>query len=88
MNNKQAYAPWEIQHGYNSDRFLKNERSRAGECVMRRRAGSSSQRDVLLLSRSQWQERGRKVLAYLDPKEVRVTRTGHSLHLFSFDQTI
>ena len=86
---KGEFASWEKQHGYNSDRFLKNERSRAGECVMRRRAGSSSsQRDVLLLSRSQWQERGRKVLAYLDPKEVRLTRSGHSLHLFSFEQTI
>jgi hypothetical protein len=85
---KGEFASWEKQHGYNNDRFLKSERSRAGEFQIRRRAGSSSQRDVLLLSRSQWQERGRKVLAYLEPKEVRVTRTGHSLRLFSFDQTI
>jgi hypothetical protein len=83
-----SFAPWEKQHGFNNDKALRNEKSRFGEFQIRRRAeSSSSQRDVLLLSRSQWVERGRTVLPDMAAKESRVTRSGYILRLFSFEQT-
>jgi hypothetical protein len=82
------FAPWEKQYGFNNDRVLKNERSRIGEHRIRQRAGSSAvQRDVLLLSRAQWQERGRTVLAGAAPSRVVETRAGNPLRLFSLQQT-
>jgi hypothetical protein len=83
--NKEQYAPWE--RGFDSDRALKNEASRKGELKIRQRPASSSQRDPLLLSSAQWVDRKRSVLAGAAPVKVVVTKAGHPLRLFSFEQT-
>lgn len=99
---KEAYAPFEIQNGYASDRFLRNEPSRAGEYKIRRQNEPSRSGEceiktrvnpalpgVLLLSRSQWRkDRNRKVIvADSQAKRMVMTRTGHHLHLFDESQT-
>jgi hypothetical protein len=85
--NKEAYAPWE--RGFDSDRLLQNEPSRFGEFKIKRRLASSSTKNnpVLLLNRAQWQERRRTVVAGSEAKKVVVSKAGHPLRLFSFEQT-
>jgi hypothetical protein len=83
--NKEVYAPFEIENGFDSDRFLKGEPSRAGEYQIRRPA--SSQREMLLRTREQWAERGRRVLPNVEPAKVLDTKNNHHLRLFSFEQT-
>jgi hypothetical protein len=99
---KEAYAPFEIQNGYASDRFLRNEPSRAGEYKIRQRNEPSRAGEfeiktrvntplisVALMSRSQWRKtQNRRVIAR-DEQAMRVivTSTGHHLHLFSIEQT-
>jgi hypothetical protein len=34
---KGEYGPWEKAHGFASDRFLKDEASRFGECEIKKR---------------------------------------------------
>jgi hypothetical protein len=100
---KEAYAPFEIQNGFDSDRFLRNEPSREGEYKIKRRnepsrAGefeiktsvSTPLTSVTLMSRSQWRKtQNRRVIAR-DEQAMRVivTGTGHHLHLFNESQTV
>jgi hypothetical protein len=80
---KEAYAPFEIQHGFDSDRFLRNEASRAGEYKIKQRSISSR-----LRSRAQWAERGRRVLPNVEPAKVLLdTKNNHHLRLYSIEQT-
>jgi len=83
---REVYAPFEIQHGFDSDRALKNEPSRAGEYQIRQRPASPPH-DTLLRSRAQWAERGRRVLSNVEPAKVLDTKNNHQLRLFSFEQT-
>ena len=83
---KETYAPFEIQNGYASDRYLRNEPSRAGEYHIRRRP-ISSQRESLLNTRAQWAERGRRVLPNVEPATV-LNKNNHQLRLYSFEQTV
>jgi hypothetical protein len=89
--NKEAYAPFEIHNGFASDRFLRNEPSRAGECEIKTRVNPAPAlpSSVLLMSRSQWRKtRNRKVIVGdSQAKRVIVTSTGHHLHLFDESQT-
>jgi hypothetical protein len=91
MNNKQVYASWETQNGYASDRFMKNEASRVGEFEIKARpapSSASSKLEEKLLSHSQWTLYKRKVcVPDSQAKSVVVTKTGHRLCLFSFQQT-
>lgn len=83
---KGAYAPFEIEHGFASDRFLRNEPSRAGEYHIRRRP-ISSQRETFLRTRAQWAERGRRVLPNVEPAKVLDIKNNYKLRLYSFEQT-
>ena len=89
---KEQFAPFEIEHGFASDRFLKGEPSRAGECEIRNRINPAPAlpSSVLLMSRSQWRKtRNRKVIVGdSQAKRVIVTSTGHHLHLFDESQTV
>ena len=80
---KEAYAPFEIQNGFASDRFLRNEPSRVGEYKIKPRPISSQFR-----TRAQWAERGRKVLSDVAPAKVLLdTKNNHRLRLYSIEQT-
>ena len=82
---KEAYAPFEIQNGYASDRFLKNEPSRAGEYKIKQRPISSQR----LRSRAQWAERGRRLLPNVEPAKVMLDiKNNHHLRLYSIEQTV
>ena len=84
---KEAYAPFEIEHGYASDRFLRQEASRAGEYEIKKRP-ASSQHETRLRSRAQWAERGRRVLPNVAPAKVLLdTKNNHHLRLYSSEQT-
>jgi hypothetical protein len=81
---KEAYAPFEIENGFASDRFLRNERSRAGEYQIKRRPVSS-----YLRSRAQCAEFGRIVLPNVAPAKVLLdTKNNHQLRLYSIEQTV
>jgi hypothetical protein len=80
--NKELYAPWE--RGFDSDNALRNERSRFGECELKRRPASPS---IRLLSSAQWKERRRRVISNVAPVKTVVTKAGHPLRLFSLEQT-
>jgi hypothetical protein len=85
---KEVYAPWEIRNGFNSDRFLRNEPSRAGEFEIKRRPAALP-RDPNLLSRTQWKLRDRTVVVSDHyAKSVVATRNGHHLCLFDKTQTV
>ena len=87
--NKEQYAPWEVQHGFASDRFLRNEASRASECELRPRTPSPAPRDPNLLSRTQWKLCDRKVVVPDGrAKRLVVTKNGHHLYLFDETQTV
>jgi hypothetical protein len=87
----ELFAPWEKEHGFDSDRFMKNETSRLGECEIKKRpasSASSSNLEQKLLSHSQWTVYNRKVcVPDSQAKSVVVTKTGHRLSLFSLEQT-
>jgi hypothetical protein len=85
--NKEVYAPWE--RGFDSDNALRNERSRFGECELKRCPASPSIESgtVRLLSSAQWKERRRRVISDVAPVKVVVTKAGHPLRLFSLEQT-
>jgi hypothetical protein len=96
--NRGIYSSWEIQHGYNSDHFLKGEASRVGEYEIKRRAETKQQPassapapsklEQKLLSHSQWTVYNRKVcVPDSQAKSVVVTKTGHRLSLFGLEQT-
>ena len=83
---QELFAPWEIQHGYASDRFLRQETSRLGEFEIKRRPALTPERK--LLSHSQWSAFNRRVCAPdSQAHTVVVTKTGHRLCLFTFEQT-
>ena len=90
--NKEQYAPWEVQHGFNNERALRNEESRASEIEIRTRVNPAPALpiSVRLMSRSQWRKtQNRKVIAPDSlAKRVVVTSTGHHMHLFSIEQTV
>jgi hypothetical protein len=77
---REVFATWERQHGFDSDRFLRDEKSRIGEVQIK-------QEDKLLRSRTQWKECGRMVMHGSQAVKTVVTRSGHNLHLFSKAQT-
>jgi hypothetical protein len=82
--NRDIYASWEVQHGFDRDIFLRNEQSRAGEYQIKRRPISSQFR-----SRAQWAERGRRVLSDVAPAKVLLdVKNNHQLRLYSFEQTV
>jgi hypothetical protein len=83
---KGEYSPWEKQHGFNDENAL--QKSRPEECVIKPRKLRLRNANVVLLSRAQWSERGRKVLDGAVPVKVVVTKSGHPLKIFSFEQTI
>jgi len=86
---KEEFAAWERSHGFDSDRFLKAEPSRIGEAIIKRKPVMPvAARDPELLSRAQWFQKGRSVLAN-DSESMRTVtaRSGHVLHLFALHQT-
>lgn len=83
--NKEVFAPFEMQHGFDSDRFLRNEESRLGEFEIKH--PSSSQEDRLLRSKTQWEQCGRVVMDGAQAMKTVVSRSGHNLRLYSEAQT-
>jgi len=90
--NKEAYAPFEIEHGFDSDRALRNEESRASEFEIKAKPATANPPlpGVTLMSKSQWRKtRHRKVIVSDEQaKRVIVTKTGYHLHLFDESQTV
>ena len=78
--NMGIYATWERQHGFDSDRFLRNEESRSGEVQIK-------QEDKILRSKMQWEQCGRMVIDGSQTIKTVVTRSGHNLRLYSVAQT-
>jgi len=77
---REVFATWERQHGFDSDRFLRNEESRSGEVQIK-------PEDKILRSMGQWKEAGRVVMVGSQALKTVVTRSGRNLHLFSKAQT-
>jgi len=77
---REVFATWERQHGFDSDRFLRNEESRSGEVQVK-------PEDKILRSKSQWIECGRVVMDGSKAMKTVVTRSGHNLRLYSAAQT-
>jgi hypothetical protein len=77
---REVFATWERQHGFDSDRFLRNEESRSGEVQIK-------QEDKILRSKMQWEQCGRVVMDGSQALKTVVTRSGRNLHLFSKAQT-
>jgi hypothetical protein len=85
---KGEYSPWEKQHGFNDENALRNDESRADECEIKPRKLRLRNANVVLLSRAQWADRGRKVVDGAVPVKVVVTKRGRPLKIFSLEQTV
>lgn len=84
---KDEFAPFEVQHGFNSDNVLRSEVSRYGEFKIRKHR--KTVRDPKLLTRNQWRDKGREVIV-ADSEAARVLfikTTGRNLELYSEEQT-
>ena len=89
--NKEIYAPFEIEHGFNNERALRNDESRASECEIKIRVNPTPAfPSTRLLSRSQWRKAQNRKVIVPDSlaKRVVVTSTGHHMHLFSIEDTV
>ena len=77
---REVFATWERQHGFDSDKFLRNEESRSGEVQVK-------PEDKILRSKMQWEQCGRVVMVGSKAMKTVVTRSGHNLRLYSEAQT-
>ena len=87
--NKEQYAPWEVQHGFNNEHALRNDESRTSE-IKTRVNPTPAFPSTRLLSRSQWRKAQNRKVIVPDSlaKRMVVTSTGHHMHLFSIEQTV